>query len=270
MNRGVISAPMYEDVTNGFQFTNAEGSLWLDYASKEFDTTAEAEIDITANFNTNNKKITINSEIQYAMSAEGKNVNLFTVVMEDNLVGYQDNNRSSIADPNLGEWGKDGAYGSSRVYPYYFNNVARAVIGGYNGTGGYIPSKIDANTIYSPTLSFDVPSNIKDVNNMKVVCAMIDANTGKVINAAITKIEVTDHISDIEKEQTIDIVGLEDHIRVKSDCPATISIFSTNGTLLNKVNSNGETTIKVGSHKGLVIVKVIAENMVTSKKVLVK
>ena len=105
---------------------------------------------------------------------------------------------------------------------------------------------------------------------MKVVCAMIDANTGKVINAAITKIEVTDHISDIEKEQTIDIVGLEDHIRVKSDCPATISIFSTNGTLLNKVNSNGETTIKVGSHKGLVIVKVIAENMVTSKKVLVK
>lgn len=270
VNRGVISAPMYEDVTNGFQFTNAEGSLWLDYASKEFDTTAEAEIDITANFNTNNKKITINSEIQYAMSAEGKNVNLFTVVMEDNLVGYQDNNRSSIADPNLGEWGKDGAYGSSRVYPYYFNNVARAVIGGYNGTGGYIPSKIDANTIYSPTLSFDVPSNIKDVNNMKVVCAMIDANTGKVINAAITKVEVTDHISDIEKEQTIDIVGLEDQILVKSDCPASISIFSTNGTLLNKVNSNGESTINVGSYKGLAIVKVIAGNMVTSKKVLVK
>ena len=29
---------------------------------------------------------------------------------------------------------------------------------------------------------------------------MIDANTGKVIKAAITKVEVTDHISDIEKE----------------------------------------------------------------------
>ena len=271
VNRGVISAPMYEDATKGYQFTNPEGTLWLDFAGKEFDALAEADYDITASYNTTTKKITVNNEIKYAISSEGKNINLFTVVMEDNLIGYQDNNRSSIVDPNLGEWGKDGIYGTSRVYPYYFNNVARAVIGGNNGNGGYIPSLVEANAIYTPSITFDIPSNIKDENNMKIACALIDANTGKVINAAMAKVDINSSIENTYSEKGHIVIDIQRNmLMVKSDKPTAVAIYSTNGTMLSQANCHGEASIDLGHYKGMIIVKATSDLMTTTRKAFVK
>ena len=270
INRGNILSPMYENPTEGYQFSNKEGTLWLDAAAAELDQMAEADFNITAKHD--NGKISVNCDVRYALSANGKNVNLFTVVMEDELVGYQDNNRSAISDPNLGEWGKDGIYGSSRVYPYYFDNVARAVIGGYNGDGGYIPSSVKANTEYTPSLTFDVPNNIKDTKNMKVACALIDANTGKVINAAVAKVTELNSIYDAQETPSMQIQTNGNVIRIQSASaePIIAHAYTIDGRLLGAASHCAQADIHVGHYHGIVIVKAQAGQKVVTKKIWVR
>jgi hypothetical protein len=261
---------MYENPTEGYQFSNKEGTLWLDAAAAELDQMAEADFNITAKHD--NGKISVNCDVRYALSANGKNVNLFTVVMEDKLVGYQDNNRSAISDPNLGEWGKDGIYGSSRVYPYYFDNVARAVIGGYNGDGGYIPSSVKANTEYTPSLTFDIPNNIKDTKNMKVACALIDANTGKVINAAVAKVTELNSIYDAQETPSMQIQTNGNVIRIQSASaePIIAHAYTIDGRLLGAASRCAQADIHVGHYHGIVIVKAQAGQKVVTKKIWVR
>lgn len=270
VNRNPVSAPMYEDPTNGYQFTNAEGTLWLDYAAAELDETAEADFNIEATYDVETQKVTVDCDVQYALAATGKNVNIFTAVMEDNLIGYQDNSRSSIADPNLGDWGKGGIYGSSRVYPYYFNNVTRAVIGGYNGDGGYIPATVEANTVYTPSIVFDMPSNVKAAENTKVACALIDANTGKVINVAAAKVKMSDGINNMTAQDNSIRIETDGGITVVSANPADVKVFTLGGVLLTQANCQGQSSIDTNGYRGVVVVKASTANASVTKKVILK
>ena len=75
---------------------------------------------------------------QYALNVKGQNVNLFTVILEDSLIGKQRNSYGSNSDPLLGEWGQGGKYSAATVRNYPFVDVVRGVVGDtFYGTAGY-------------------------------------------------------------------------------------------------------------------------------------
>ena len=65
--------------------------------------------------------------------------------------------------------------------------MARAQVGSYFGTTGYIPSAITSGEVYTATIDFAKPA-VSEISNSNVICMMIDANTGTVINVAKAKI----------------------------------------------------------------------------------
>lgn len=188
---GVVSGPMYDNLSEGkhtYTFTSPAGDCWLDLVQAEFDTDADAEIYINAIYDNATEKISVPYYTRFAMNAEKQNIGLLLVVLEDSLKGYQHNYYYSDNSAGLGEWSAGGTLASEYVYPYTFSDVARAMVGtSYYGTPGYLPQTIESGKEYIGEISFSLPSTVSDIYNCKVVCMMIDANTGRLINAARAK-----------------------------------------------------------------------------------
>ena len=193
-----IGNPMYNSIVAGksvYSYTSPTGDCWFDLVQKEFDTDADANLDIAAYYNEATSQVSVDVAAKFAMNMDKQNIGLFLVVTEDGLTGYQHNYHSQDESEGLGEWGKGGTLGSEYV-PYTHNDVARAHVGYYNGTTGYIPSAIVGGEVYKAQLAFDKPT-VNEIYNCKVVCMMIDANTGTVINVARAKIVSTDGINGV-------------------------------------------------------------------------
>ena len=78
---------------------------------------------------------------------------------------------------------------------YTHNDVVRAQVGSYFGSTGYIPSIIAINKEYKSAIEFAKPA-VNEIYKSNVICMMIDANTGTVINVA--KAKITDFESGID------------------------------------------------------------------------
>lgn len=198
-----IGDPMFQNITEGktsFSFTSPLGNCWFDLVQKEFDTDAAANLDVTAYFDENTQKVMTAVAAKFAMNLQKQNIGLFLIITEDGLPGFQHNYHYNEEAEGLGEWGKGGTLGKEYVV-YTHNDVVRAQIGSYYGATGYIPSTITGGEIYTANINFDKPA-VSEIYNSNVVCMMIDANTGEVINVA--KAKITDF------ESGIDAVGAAD------------------------------------------------------------
>lgn len=184
-----------------------EKKLWMDYANDEMAVPAECEINIRATYDEATQTFYAPCEIKYALNATNLNVNLFTALVEDNVSQAQSNYMASYDSPDLGEWGLGGKYGQSVVTDYLHKDVCRNMNGlTINGTGGYIPSTVVAGQVYNATVSIPVPSSVGSLYSCKVIVMMIDANTGKVINAARAQYTGETAIKDIEDNTTSTVV----------------------------------------------------------------
>lgn len=192
INRGsVIGNPMANIISEGkttWVFTSSAGDCWLDLVQAEKTVVADAEFDITATYDEAASKISVPWTAKFAINADKQNIGLFAVVTEDGLSGYQHNYYYNSDDTGLGEWGKGGSLGQEYVV-YTHNDVARAILSPYNGTVGFFPSSVEESKVYDGTMEFDASSiSVNDINNCKIVCVMLNANTGAVINVACAKI----------------------------------------------------------------------------------
>lgn len=262
-------------VNGGYAYYSPDGDSWLDVAEKEMEQYADADVNITASYHTSTKKITVPCTFKYALDASNLNVNLLTFITEDKLIGYQDNNYYNYeADEVIKDWCKGGIYGKTRVAPYTFNDVARAYVGdSYLGYSGYVPAEVTANKEYTANIVFDVPSTVKDINNCHAVCMMIDANTGKYINAARAEIEVIDDGTDIKESHTnspIIVNSVNGGIDVCTSTAATVTVYSINGSVLATSVCNGKNHIGLNGYQGIALVRITQGNASVIKKVIVK
>jgi len=194
------------DAVEHFYFSNQEAGapegtdkLWMDYANEEMAIPAESEINITAQYDDDNEEFIIPCEIKYALNASNLNVNLLTVLVEDNVSQAQSNYMAGYQIAELGEWGLGGKYGQATVTDYLHQDVCRNLNGvTINGTGGYVPTTVVAGEVYKAQLSIEVPGTVNDLTSCKVIVIMIDGNTGKVINAARAKYSDKTAIRDIQ------------------------------------------------------------------------
>ncbi|MBO5748112.1 MAG: Ig-like domain-containing protein, partial [Muribaculaceae bacterium] len=253
---GVVTYPMDQDENGAWRYSNPNDPLWWDAVAAEFKVLSEADINVkSAVYNTESKTIDIPVMTKFAVDAEGLNLNLFAVILENRLDGaYQVNNLSGYTDPILGEWGQGGEYGKSAV-PYTYDHVARGIYGTtWNGTGGLIPSNVVSGEVYENTLSLAIPETIRDIKNCEAVVMLIDANNGKVLNAAVGKLYdatgvVTQSI-ELDREKVDLAIGttvqLTAAVLPETTANKTVSWTSSN-TSVAVVDENGVVTaISVG------------------------
>lgn len=184
-----VGGPTYATISEGkttYSFTSPLGDCWFDLVQAEFDTDADANLDVVASFDEASQKVTAKATAKFAMNLQKQNIGLFIIITEDGLSGYQHNYHYNEEAEGLGEWGKGGALGQEYVV-YTHNDVVRAQVGSYFGTTGYIPAAITNGETYTANIEFGKPA-VSEIYNSNVICMMIDANTGAVINVAKAKI----------------------------------------------------------------------------------
>ncbi|MDE5998189.1 MAG: choice-of-anchor J domain-containing protein [Muribaculaceae bacterium] len=191
--RGDIASPMYNDKVD-YLFTAPDGLTWLQKIEEELSNMAVADINVkSASINKDQNKVSVDVSVVSAIDRSNANINVFGILMEDDIMGFQTNGLYTTEAPGLGEWGKDGINGKSTVL-WYYDDVVRGtsafetagIYSGFNGKGGYIPSEIKAGEAIDFTFDFTLPSGVADINNTKVCLMLIDANMGEYINAVVT------------------------------------------------------------------------------------
>lgn len=266
---GTISNPM---VSKGpdYSFSDANGEkLWLDLVQEEMATSADAEIRATLQADTVNKTLEIPCTVRYAMDTKDLNINLFTVILEDDVIGFQQNNLSGVNDPDLGDFGVNGKYAQTAIYPFYHQHVARSWFGNtLAGTGGLLPTQVEAGKDYTANISMNIPENIKDLKKMSAVVMMIDANTGRVINA----VEVhPDNITGIESDNTtlnVQVSSRYGQVIVNTAQEARVTVYTTAGKQLGTTEGMGSLSINANGYRGVALVKVVTPMKTIVKKVM--
>lgn len=265
VNRRNISSPM--EIVDGKYYYKDNG-VWYDYVVSELQDYAEADIDITsASFDGENFNIGV--DVKYALDMDNRNVNIFTVICEDNLLGIQSNNRANEEDPALGEWGKGGIYGKNSVV-YYYNDVVRTWGGTTcNGTGGYIPASVVGGQTYTADITVPTNNRIYEPANTTVTTMLIDANTGLVINANRVKIE-TSGVESIDAENVAEAYAVEGGIAVKAASLTYADVYAIDGTHLASKSAEGEFIIDLNGYNGVAIVTLKNAKCQKNVKVFVK
>lgn len=265
INRRPISSPM--EIVNGVYYYKDNG-VWYDHVVDELSNFAEADIDITdANYDGENFNVKV--DVRYALDMDNRNVNIFTVICEDGVVGTQDNNRASDESEVLGDWGKGGIYGSSSV-TYTFNDIVRTWDGTTcNGTGGYIPASVTGGQTYTAEISVAGNKRILDPLNTTVTTMLIDASTGLVINANRAKVG-SSGVESIGAESAATVSVANGKVVVKSATIALVDVYAIDGTRLASQGGAGEFVVDVNGYNGPAIVTVKTDKGVKTVKVFVK
>ena len=127
---------------------------------------------------------------------------------------------------------------------------------------------------YTAEATFKLPAKVLKAKNCKIVTMMIDANSGKVINSARAKLDVSDFanaIADIQAEKpNVEIAVVNGGVEITTDAPAQINLYSLNGTLIGTAKSQGFVSLSTNGYRGLTLVKVTTGHQTLVKKVIVK
>lgn len=181
VNRGAdVVSPMSTDDSGKYVYKNAD--VWYDHVVAELENLAPADIEVSSVVY-DGANCVADVKVTYALDIEKANANLMLELCEDGLVGVQTNSRYSIEDPALGEWGAGGKYGQSAVL-YTYHNVLRNWEGTTaNGTGGLLPTAIEAGVPYEVKMSVAAPKSISDISKAHVTAMLIDSESGRILNA---------------------------------------------------------------------------------------
>jgi hypothetical protein len=273
INRKTICYPMTQDGSK-YVFNAPEGSsaLWTDVVYEELETPAIAEIEAVATLNETDKTLNIPFSVTYAIDKINVNNSVLFLVIENNLETYQRNYfYTQDNQPNLGEWQKGGLYGTAEyVYPVYANDVVRSVIGQtFNGTQGYVPSKVTAGVANSNSISVSATERVEDYNNAELVAVLIDNNTDQVINACKSRI-VTSGVKDAVVDQSVVVkVDADGNIVATADSQANVEVYDLTGKAIASAKGS-KVVAKTNGYKGVAIVKVTTDKGANVQKVVIK
>lgn len=194
----------YKEIVN--QFTSFPGciinrisSMDPDYpniiplidAMKDF---ADAKISASATYSTRDSAaVTISTETIFGYSDAGTDYRIAYVVVEDRVGPYVQNNyysgMSLDADDYMYEWSQ-----KSGKVKIEFNDVARGIYGGVNGVQGSVPSSVTEGETYHSAFSFNLPKNIQNKENIRIIALLIDNKSGEIVNADQSSVVYDDNI----------------------------------------------------------------------------
>lgn len=279
INRGGITNPFISAdgkyYFSGEGFVMSDGSdnrVWLDFVREEFANLTDLDISLNTTYDESTNHVTATATIRSAVDAENQNISLFAVYTENDVIStFQENYFSESEDPNCGPWGKGGELGSKRPKNVAIQNVARGTIGAtFNGTGGLLPSKLNAGEEYTAELSGTLPGTVDNTDKCYLTVMMIDANTGRVINADRAKLGGNSAVEGIGGDDDLTISSLGTQITATGQGEIILNVYDLSGRVIASVIGNGTATADLAGLSGVAIVRAQSATATKTAKVALR
>ena len=278
---GLVS-PINHDSTP-MSFTSEAGNeTFTDAVVRQLQTTPEADISVPlAFYDKGENTIYMSGRARFAVDVPQANYKVSFVLTEDSLKGTQDNAYYNYTDPILGEFGKGGSLGQSRVN-VTFNHVARGFVGSFDGLAGLLPSDIKASQDYTFNTTTSASALLTkgvDMKHLNVVCLLLNPSTGEIVNAAIAPIGegTLTGISDLgnaDDKVGISFQGGNLQIAFGQTTNSVVTVSDLSGRTLafRKLNASAgdRLTLPMEHANGVVIVKVNTGKSIVTKKLVMK
>ena len=149
------------------------------------DRVVPADISISAaSYNEATRRLTFNVNATFAGNI-GRDFNVMAVIIENEVRGTTDG-YNQVNYYSGGAVGPMGGYETLAdpvpAADMVYQNVARALLGGWDGMAGIVDNPTVDGTNYAHTFNYTIPSTYRR-ENLVIAAVLIDRNTGEVVNS---------------------------------------------------------------------------------------
>ena len=268
---------------------NADPSSFLGSYANFIDDIVPCNVNVNADYNNASNNVTINVSALFGGQLNG-DYRFNAVVTENNVTGTT----SDYDQHNIYSGGALGAMNGAGhnwvnepfIVPaanMSYDNVARAILGGFSGTAGSLPTTININDNLSKQYVYNVPVGY-NVSNFEVIGWVTDAATGIILNGNKTAVTIP---LEIEKNDGLNF-GAEIYpnpvsgnkgklaLNLTEKTSVAIEVFDIVGKLIKSEEKNNLTTgmhtyelNMQGLHAGIYNVRITTEKGSIVKRVVV-
>lgn len=266
-------APMYSDAQERYHFTAADvtgaSPVWQDIVAEELLQPSYLDVELVANSTAQAGVLSYTANVKSALNVEDQNIRVLGVLMEDGLRDRQVSNLFTSSDETLGKFGRGGEFGQSSFW-YTFDNVAIGYWGqSPNGTARLIPSSLEIGKVYPVNIEISVPYINKNPENLKMAVVLLDESTGRVINAAVSRANISgvEEIVD-EVSGSLDMIKAGKEITVAGAGEIAVAVYGLDGRMIRQAYGDSTVTLNLDGYSGVVIVRASSAGRNFSKKVI--
>ena len=229
------------------------------------------------------RAITFTATTNFALNINNEEYRMAAIIIENDVTGttsgYDQNNYYSggsfgpLVDWEGINWSDYPATIPAATMVY--NHVGRALVGGFTGVAGSVPTSVTYNTPYNHAFTHTLPTT-QNVNNVEVVALILDATTGQIVNANNfdlgAKIALATNTFTTDAKFSVYPNPANNELRIKATETVSLSVIDILGKVVYSNNQvNNETIIDVSNlQKGVYLVKVMGENVYSTEKLIIE
>ncbi len=242
-----------------------------------------ATVALTAEMNSTSRTLVVNSTATYTTNLSG-DYRLNVVLTEDGITG---DGTAPWNQANYYAGGGNGPMGgmetlANPISGFEYNHVARAILGGINGTISSLPASGTSGSAYSYEYNYTIPAEY-NVANMKAIAMVINATTGEILNAQSAAITTgnTIGINDQSNEASLNVypnpttgkVMLD--LNIANSVDASVKVYNVIGMMVAEKNLG---TLNAGTNtnsidltnldNGVYMVNVTTDGQVVTRRVV--
>lgn len=225
------------------------------------------------------RQLSLDVETKFALDMTSADYNLAAIIVEDGVVGtdstYDQHNYYSSQGIDIVDW--EGINWRNLGSPIpaanmVYNHVGRALLGGYSGVSGSIPTSVTYNTPYTYTFNYTLPSTQFE-NNIKLVAIVINNANGQIVNAKEVNLNTALSVNNFNQTRfNIYPNPTKGLVYVNTLNSVSVEVIDVLGNVvLSTKNINNSGSIDVSSmQKGVYLVKISNESGTETKKLILE
>lgn len=235
------------------------------------------------NWNPTTRAITFTATTNFALDLTNANYRMAAIIIQNGVTGTasgygQRNYYSGGANGPLIDWEGINWSNYAATIPaatMVYNHVGRALVGGFTGVAGSVPTSVTYNTPYNYAFTHTLPTT-QNVNNVEVVALILDATSGQIVNANNfdlgAKIALATNTFSTNAKFSVYPNPANNELRIKATETVSLSVIDILGKVVYSNNQvNNETIIDVSNlQKGVYLVKVMGENVYSTEKLIIE
>ena len=192
-------------------------------------------IDAIANFtDDDHSKVTATAVMKFNRELSNANYGLAFAVIENDVTGYKQKNGYAGSVKSYYGWEKKGG-----LVALDLQHVARLGYETNEGISGIFPKQINSGDAFSHTIELNLPKNIQDYKNLKLIAFVIDRNSKyveNVVEVPIKEMQPTETaIRDINNVETPAITFLNGYIDAQN-FDGKIRVYTVDGKAVPNTN----------------------------------
>lgn len=230
---------------------------------------------VNQSWNPTTREISFDAQAMFALDMTTADYNLAAIIIENGVTGTTNSwrQRNYYAGQTITDW--EGI--NWGAYPDYipaatmvYNHVGRALLGGFDGVSGSVPTSVAYNTPYSHTFTYTVPA-AQNAENIEMVALLIDNASGQIVNAKEIELNTTLGTTAFNPAK----LGVYPNpttgiFNVYTKSPVNVSIVDMLGKVIfTATNVGSETPINLsGLQKGVYLAKISGDNVSATEKII--